>query len=91
MGKCDHPTGGFARRWSVRNKPNLPEPVRVTSAFERKGYGSFRWSVDREKQSQFPAGGTGAVGCSTNKANWPGLIVQNEPNFPAAPGALPRL
>jgi len=44
---------GFAGRWNVRNKPNLPEPVRVTSAFERKGYGNFRRLVGREKQSQF--------------------------------------
>jgi hypothetical protein len=35
------------------------------------------------------ARGTGAGGCCTNKANWPGLILQNEPNFPAVPGGPP--
>ena len=45
--------GGFAGKWIVRNKPNLPELVRVISACERNGYGNLRRSVGREKQSQF--------------------------------------
>jgi hypothetical protein len=54
VGKGGHRKwNGFAGTWNVGNKPNFPEPVRVTSAFERKGYGNFRRSVDREEQSQF--------------------------------------
>jgi len=41
----------------MRNKPNLPELVRVISAGERNGYGNLRRSVGREKQSQFPPTG----------------------------------
>jgi hypothetical protein len=37
----------------MRNKPNSPELVRVTSTFDRKGYGNLRPSVDRENKANW--------------------------------------
>jgi hypothetical protein len=73
----------------MRNKPNLPELVRVISAGERNGYGNLRRSVGREKQSQFrPTGHRDSRSIGGSRARTPNPrrvagapIVRNKANW----------
>ena len=76
---------GFAGKWNVRNKPNLPELVRVISACEGNGYGNLRRSVGREKQSQFrptgPCESRSLGGSRRGRPTREKPVVRNKPNF----------